>query len=429
MGIVFPFYALLFARFPTTLALIFFSVGCLGAGLAVGLVSFLIGKRLLLDWIEVQSRGLGNLGAEGAILDLKASQGLGEISVNFTRFFRALDKELSLIKEGSARSAEALKDLGVHLSDSSETLVHLMAESNQGDTALGELTTRIGEVSAGGLELASQGSSAGMLLLENEHLCADLSGSGRKINETQKTLSMMIKDEHGQSRNHSSTVSRGESAFSALRRLQERIGSVIGILLGAVSAMEETSSRTNLLAMNASIEAAHAGALGRGFAVIAAEMRKQSDENALQAANLKTSLASLSKDLTDGEASIQEAVAVFQELKTGTESSGKALRAMDELTDIFAMEGATLLERVDELTRTFGKFERLASSLAKSSTGFSGLANNDETESAQRTLCGILKDISAMIERQSLLGAGIGRLSTSVSQVDALLMRFRLFER
>lgn len=77
MGLVFPFYALIFARFPSTASLAFFSAGCLGAGLTVGLVSYAIGRQLLLRWIEIRSDGLGSLGVAGSVLDLAKSRELG----------------------------------------------------------------------------------------------------------------------------------------------------------------------------------------------------------------------------------------------------------------------------------------------------------------------------------------------------------------
>jgi len=426
MGMVFPFYALLFADFPSTSSLVFFSAGCLGAGLTVGLVSFVIGKKLLLDWIEIRSRGLGELGTKDAILDLSASRQLGEISDNFTKFFTVLDAELRLIRDGSTLSSRALSELGDRLSDVSGILERLMVESKGGESALGELTTRINEVSTCGLELASRGKHLGKLLFDDQHLLAELSASGREIDSTQKNLSEKVRGEHEKTQILLATVQRGESAFEALRKLQERIGSVLGILFGAVSTMEEITARSNLLAMNASIEAAHAGIKGKGFAVISGEMRKQSDAISTQTGNLKASLASISGELSGGETSIREAVSVFQELKNGTISSGEALTAMDELSAVFIHNGDALQSRVQDLLKTYGTMEGLTGSLTDASASFSGLGNNDETERARQTLSGILHDVTTMIQSQVMLGKSVEKVSSSISQVDTLVKRFNL---
>ncbi len=426
MGMVFPFYALLFAEFPSMASLAFFSAGCLGAGLTVGLVSFAIGKKLLLDWIEQRSSGLGRLGAEGAILDLKASRQLGEVSDNFTKFFTALDAELALIRDGSTLSSQALKELGKRFAEVSDTLGRLMADSRDGDSALGELSARITEVSGRGIELASRGKDLGALLIEDKQLLAELSASGLEIDQTQKSLSEKIRHEHGRTLQLLASVQRGESAFEALRKLQERIGSVLGLLLGAVSTMEEITARSNLLAMNASIEAAHSGGQGKGFAVIAGEMRKQGDEIAGQTKSLKASLAAIASELYAGESSIKEAVEVFQELKCGTASSGGALSAMDELGAVFIHNGEALQSRVRSLLKTFGTLESLTESLTNAGASFSGLGNNSETERAKQTLYGILQDVSAMIQSQATLVQSVEKLASSISQVDTLVNQFSL---
>ena len=95
-----------------------------------------------------------------------------------------------------------------------------------------------------------------------------------------------------------------------------------------VEAVNKISSQTGLLAMNASIEAAHAGTLGKGFSVIAQEIRKLSEETTRNA-------QSIADTLQENEVIVNttsESVTSFSEYtKTTTEELRKTIRVMEEI--------------------------------------------------------------------------------------------------
>lgn len=426
MGVAFPFYALLLARFESVRALLFFSAGCIVAGLLVGLVSYGIGKRLLLGWIDERSRNLGELRRSGAVIDLAASRSLGEVSPNFTDFFTALDAELKGLKAAISGSEEAFGGLKEHFAATQAAMESLAESAEGGEGALSRLTALIGDAADRGMELAESGARVRAALETEERVYADLSGCGLQVEETQEALATLIQEENERNRSHQATVDSGELAFAELRRLQERIGAVLGMVVEIIRTMEDLAARSNILAMNASIEAARAGAAGKGFAVLASELRKQSEETAGRARNARENLAGLKDELRHGERSIVDAVEVFHILKEDAAKSDAAYRRMDELAEQFLCSGATLQQRMRSLGETFGKLKDLTDALQSAEKGFAALGTNEETELARNALEGMRASVASMGEERRALGLRVDRLASSAARVSLLVARFAL---
>ena len=226
---------------------------------------------------------------------------------------------------------------------------------------------------------------------------ASITSTLEKTNEVIKTLANATAD--------------GKDTVTNANGITQKIAEESGSLIEASSVIQHIASQTNLLAMNAAIEAAHAGEAGKGFAVVADEIRKLAEDSAAQGKSITATLKTLSGEIEALSASAKTAGEKFQIIFT---LSNQVKTMSTQLTDAMREQengSNEVLSAIKDINNVTVEVQESAEEMLK---------GGESVAEAMRTLDNLTRLMSDSMKEMAL---GAGQINNAVQEVNGIAQK------
>jgi len=303
--------------------------------------------RYLTDRIEQLAEGTGDLRLRASIA---RNDDIGRMASAFNGFMDVMGELVRRIRTQAIKTGQSGKRLSEQVVLASQSVAVLNESLGQVRESAGEQNAVIARAKNRIDEIASSIS-----------MVADMvSGQASFVEQSSASISQMVANIASVTR----TAARADQLAENLTKLSEEGGAALKTSVQSIRELEEVSrsvgvivstiskiaAQTNLLAMNAAIEAAHAGSAGAGFAVVADEVRTLAESASRSAREIVDLIKNMTGRITTGVALADKAGASFDRINTGVFETTELVRTIAASMSEQKIGAEEILSSVSSLT-------------------------------------------------------------------------------
>ena len=360
MGTSFPLFAHFFVEWKAGM-LLWFILLCIAAGLSIGLFNFWLLNKMLLKRLQRIGDVANAISNNDITLTckLESNDFIGDMANSFNLMAFNLRTMIERIAEVSNQLNRASNDMVCETQSTQSGVEQQKQDTQNVETAMHSMNQAVIEM--------SNHAKAALLSVDEANIATEK--GAQVVNSTVNSIEELANQ-----------VASAANVIKQVEQDSEIIGNVLGVI-------KDIAEQTNLLALNAAIEAARAGEHGRGFAVVADEVR-------ILASRTQASAKEIENTIVELQTSSRQAVDV---MNSGSKKAGESVLQVNQAGD------------------SLKAIELAVSNIGKMNTQISQASEHQQQQA--NNVNGNVEQISSVAENVS---NGANRTYASCTQIDGL---------
>jgi methyl-accepting chemotaxis protein len=346
---------------------------------AVGLLTVVLGWIIarsvtnpLRKMVRVLEGIAGGRESLRPMLDANRNDELGTLAASANRLIAKLGEFMASARGASDQVMRSAGELQEHAAQTNDQIVRM-------STRCREVASAMTEMSASASQVADQAQRASKAAQTAKQTASE---GGESVSRTMEGM-----------RRAEDAVTQSSQNVQALRDRSEAIGRMIEMI-------NDIADQTNLLALNAAIEAARAGEHGRGFAVVADEVRKLADRTAKTTSEVRESISQIQGETVRVAGAMQSSATLVREGSGSARAAGEQLGAIVHASEHVTEMIGTIAHAASEQSTTTQQVSRSLEEIAAITD--TTQRSTSEAQAAIQSLAARSGELSKLIEHSGL---------------------------
>ena len=335
-------------------------------------------------------------------LNIGTFDDFGKIMTSMNKLMDFLQVSLNTLKNESGSVGAAADEL-LLITDNSSTSMDMIVNSfeemhkqnAEKDALLESAKNNIYKLNEDASKVSQTMQEQAIAEEQNADAISQMAENTNQINELIKQAKQLSKNLSDSSEAGSAEVQKTELVINSVSEKSKQMSEVIQVI-------QQVASQTNLLAMNAAIEAAHAGEAGQGFSVVADEIRKLAESTQSQAKSIKDLIIEITKAIQNGSSSMQDTKAMFYKIQEEIVTQTNVVENIAQTMEIQSTGAEEILSTTNKISQNIQSVNEIIKNQAnyteEITEGIKDVVElSGKIDGSMNLSLGILKDFSQSI--------------------------------
>jgi len=406
--------------------LILISIAVLAFGVVI---SVLIGKTLTKPMLQV--RDAVNEIAEGEAdltrsIKINRKDEIQELSEGFNRFINKLRQLIIEIRNSTNISNELKNNVAMSAEETSSSLEEISANTGSMNNQVEKINENLQNNVSVTEEITANIESMDKQIINQSAMVEESTAAITQMISSLNSVNSVTNTKMISTRHLKEVATEGKVHLSHTNEAIRNVVTNVEQIQSMAVTIDNIASQTNLLSMNAAIEAAHAGDSGRGFAVVAEEIRKLADSAGVSAHQISESVKDITSFVNQTETNSHQLTVSFESIEKEVESTINAFSEIGQSVQELTQGGSQILEATQELSQVTSSVQTSSGEIRESASVILSSSEDLKIISGQIVdgMNEITKGNTDIVGSMQSILQDISKLGESIDHIQELFRRF-----